>query len=75
MDFDKLVDSTNVIGRTALGYDIYGPRRKSPVAYRSRSGSGEGKVVSGHVGGTGPWVTLHDKARGRKVTVRPSQIG
>lgn len=34
-----------------------------------------GKVLSVDLKGTGHWVTLRDKALGKTIAVRPSQVG
>jgi hypothetical protein len=44
------------------------------VGYKSRCNTGTGKVEKTYAGKTGHWVTIHDKARGAVVTVRPSQV-
>lgn len=44
------------------------------VGYKSKAHEGRGKIMDRTVGKTGEWVTLYDKARGKSVTVRPSQI-
>ena len=44
------------------------------VSYVSRKNKGRAKVIRVYPGATGPYVELFDKARGKKVAVRPSQV-
>ena len=39
-----------------------------------REAGARGKVLGVEDGSTGSWVKLHDKERGKTVTVRPSQV-
>ena len=46
------------------------------VSYKTGAGnnSGRGKVTNIRETPRGPWITVHDKQRGKDVTVRAAQI-
>lgn len=73
MEFEKLVDPKATARVDGIG-TIMGPKRKTPVTYRSRKNGGKAKVLGGYQGETGAWVVLHDRERAATVTVRPSQV-
>jgi len=74
MKFEELIDTAVAVGTDDKGRTLFAGKAKRTVAYQSRKHEGRGTVVHGYEGETGPWVTVHDKARKANVTVRPNQI-